>query len=98
MKKPIAKRSVKKVNTTMSGKLDNGTPTFQLKRSKQVTKPTSYKETNKSLFMMREPGKKPKLQIAKTGSNISPKYRMIQGERAEKKLTRVLKRINEKNK
>ena len=98
IKKPNVKRSVKKVNTTMTGKLDNGTPTFQLRKSKQVTTPTGYKEKNKTLFMTSEPGKKSKLQISKTGSNISPKYRMLQGEKAVKKLTRVLKRTDVKNK
>lgn len=92
------KKLVKKVNTLTSSSSNNGSSTYGLNRSKQVSTPGGYKEKNKSLFMMNEPGKKSKLQIAKTGTGISPRYRTTQGEKAVNKFSRVLKRTDVKNK
>lgn len=90
------KKLVKKVNTLTSSSSNNGSSTYGLNRSKQVTTPSGYKEKNKSLFMMNEPGKKSKLQISKTGTGISPRYRTLQGEKAVNKFEKVLKRTNGK--
>jgi hypothetical protein len=98
MNKTNGKKSVKTFNTLSSSTSNSGTSTYGMKKTKQVSTPSGYKERNKSLFMINEPNKKSKLQIAKTGSGISPKYRTIEGAKAENKFSRVLKRTNVKNK
>lgn len=98
MSKTNGKRSVRTFNSLSSSNSNSGSSTYGLKKTKQVSTPSGYKEKNKSLFMMNEPGKKSKLQIAKTGTGISPKYRTLQGEKAINKFSRVLKRTDVKTK
>jgi hypothetical protein len=67
----------------------DGSSTYSLDSSRERNRNGRTKEKTKGLFMMKEPGKKAKMQISKSGTGRKPSYRTVTGKNAVRKLNRA---------
>jgi hypothetical protein len=82
-------RSGSVLKTMTATKSADGSSTYSLNSSREKNRNGRAKEKTKGLFMMKEPGKKPKMQISKSGTGRKPSTRVITGKNAVRKLNRA---------
>jgi hypothetical protein len=82
-------RSGNVMKTMSATKSADGSSTYSLNTSKEKNRNGRTKEKTKGLFMMKEPGAKPKMQISKSGTGRKPSTRVITGKNAVRKLNRA---------
>ena len=75
--------------TMTATKSADGSSTYSLNTSKERNRNGKTKEKTKGLFMMKEPGAKPKMQISKSGTGRKPSTRITTGKNAVRKLNRA---------
>jgi hypothetical protein len=77
------------LKTMTATKSADGSSTYSLNTSKEKNRNGRTKEKTKGLFMMKEPGAKPKMQISKSGTGRKPSTRITTGKNAVRKLNRA---------
>lgn len=82
-------RSGSVLKTMTATKSADGSSTYSLNSSREKNRNGRTKEKTKGLFMMKEPGAKPKMQISKSGTGRKPTTRITTGKNAVRKLNRA---------
>jgi hypothetical protein len=82
-------RSGSVLKTMTATKSADGSSTYSLNSSREKNRNGKTKEKTKGLFMMKEPGAKPKMQISKSGTGRKPTTRITTGKNAVRKLNRA---------
>jgi hypothetical protein len=82
-------RSGSALKTMTATKSADGSSTYSLDSSREKNRNGRTKEKTKGLFMMKEPGAKPKMQISKSGTGRKPTTRITTGKNAVRKLNRA---------
>ena len=77
------------LKTMTATKSADGSSTYSLNSSREKNRNGKTKEKTKGLFMMKEPGAKPKMQISKSGTGRKPTTRITTGTNAVRKLNRA---------
>ena len=77
------------LKTMTATKSADGSSTYSLNSSREKNRNGRTKEKTKGLFMMKEPGAKPKMQISKSGTGRKPTTRITTGKNAVRKLNRA---------
>lgn len=75
--------------TMTATKSADGSSTYSLDSSREKNRNGKTKEKTKGLFMMKNPGQKPKMQISKSGTGRKPTTRITTGKNAVRKLNRA---------
>jgi hypothetical protein len=82
-------RSGNVMKTMTATKSADGSSTYSLDSSREKNRNGRTKEKTKGLFMMKEPGAKPKMQISKSGTGRKSSTRIVTGKNAVRKLNRA---------
>jgi hypothetical protein len=77
------------LKTMTATKSADGSSTYSLNTSREKNRNGRTKEKTKGLFMMKNPGAKPKLQISKSGTGRKSTTRITTGKNAVRKLNRA---------
>jgi hypothetical protein len=77
------------LKTMTATKSADGSSTYSLNTSREKNRNGRTKEKTKGLFMMKEPSKKAKMQISKSGTGRKPSTRITTGKNAVRKLNRA---------
>jgi hypothetical protein len=77
------------LKTMTATKSADGSSTYSLNTSREKNRNGKTKEKTKGLFMMKNPGAKPKMQISKSGTGRKSTTRITTGKNAVRKLNRA---------